>query len=165
MIRPTVKTLILHIDNEFGVLARVTDGIRTEGWNIISLVVAETMNPAISRLTISMECKECSLPQLVERLNGLDCVRSVAVFADETHFSRELMLVTIGCAHVEWALQAAEAIGAQVLDQQNCGCLTLEFTGTFEQAENLLAALRPYGIVNVARSGVVTLERPAKLEE
>jgi acetolactate synthase-1/3 small subunit len=160
-----VKTLILLVDNEFGVLTRVTANIRREGWNIKSLVVAETMDSAVSRLTISVECVDSTLPQVLERIGKLNCVRSLAVYSDETHFARELMLVTMGCEHMEWAMQAAEAIGAQVIDRCACGCLTLEFTGTYEQAESLLAALKPYGITNVARSGVVTLERPIMREE
>lgn len=165
MSKRTVKTLILLVDNEFGVLTRVTANIRREGWNIKSLVVAETIKTTEQRLTISVECEDGMLPQVLERIGKLSCVRSIAVYSDETHFARELMLVTMGCEHVEWAMQAAEAIGAQVIDRCECGCLTLEFTGTYEQAESLLAALKPYGISNVARSGIVTLERPTKKEE
>jgi acetolactate synthase-1/3 small subunit len=164
MSKRTVQTLILLVDNEFGVLTRVTANIRREGWNIKSLVVAETMDPAISRLTISVECVDSTLPQVKERLARLNCVRSLSVYSDNTHFSRELIILTMGCEHAEWALKAAEAIGARVIDRAASGCLTLEFTGAPEQAESLLKALKPYGIANVARSGVVTLERPAEGE-
>lgn len=165
MSKRTVQTLILLVDNELGVLTRIAASIRREGWNIRSLVVAETMDAAVSRLTISVECVDSSLPQVLERLGRLNCVRGVTVYSDATHFSRELMLVTMGSEHADWAKKAAGAIGASVIGDSECGCVTLEFTGTPEQAESLLAALKPYGIANVARSGIVTLERPKQREE
>jgi acetolactate synthase-1/3 small subunit len=159
-----VQTLILLVDNEFGVLTRVTALVRREGWNIKSLVVAETMNPAVSRLTISVECIDSTLPQVLDRLGRLACVRSIAAFAAETHFSRELVMLTVsGCGAAEAARKAAAA-GARLLDE-GPGSATLEFAGAPEQAEDLVAALKPLGIVNVARSGIVTLERPKKEEE
>jgi acetolactate synthase I/III small subunit len=164
MSKRTAQTLILLVDNEFGVLTRVTASIRREGWNIRSLVVAETMDAAVSRLTISVECIDSTLPNVLERLGRLACVRSISAYSDATHFRRELILVTMSAEHRKFALHAGEAIGAHVIEGGKAGALTLEFSGVPEQAESLLAALKPLGIVNVARSGIVTLERPAKEE-
>jgi len=157
----TVQTLILLVDNEFGVLTRVTALVRREGWNIKSLAVAETMDPAVSRLTISVECIDSTLPHVLERLGRLACVRGISAYAEATHFSRELILVTLEGGEGERAIKEAEGLGARVIDREERGCLTLEFMGTPEQAEGLLAALKSCGAVNVARSGVVALERPA----
>lgn len=159
----SVHSLILMVDNEFGVLTRITALVRREGWNIKSLAVAETLNPTVSRLTISVECVESTLPHVLERLGRLACVRSIEAFSDASHISRELVLVTVGGTEKSQVAEAARATGAQVIDC--CGeMLTLEFSGAPEQAENLLAALKPFGIINVARSGVVALERPAEGE-
>jgi acetolactate synthase I/III small subunit len=162
MSKRTVQTLILMVDNEFGVLTRVTALVRREGWNIKSLVVAETMNPAISRLTISVECIDSTLPRVLDRLGHLACVGSITAYSEESHISRELVMITMGCECRELAIKAAEAIGAHVIPTAACECVTFEFTGSPEHAVNLIAALKPYGIQNIARSGIVTLERPAK---
>jgi acetolactate synthase I/III small subunit len=161
MSKRTVQTLILMVDNEFGVLTRVTALVRREGWNIKNLIVAETMDKAISRLTISVECIDSTLPQVLDKLRHLACVRSIAAFSDESHISRELVLVTVGCERREWAVKAAEAIGARVISP-DCECLTIEFSGTPGHVESLIAALKPFGIKSIARSGIIALERPVK---
>lgn len=164
MSKRTVQTLILLVDNEFGVLTRITGNIRREGWNIRSLVVAETLDAAVSRLTISVECIDSSLPQVLDRLGKLNCVRSLSLYSPATHFALELVLVTLGSGAGEAALKAAEGLGARAVEGSGRGCPTLEFTGTYEQAESLLDTLRPYGVANVARSGLIALERPARGE-
>jgi acetolactate synthase-1/3 small subunit len=163
MSKRTAQTLILLVDNEFGVLTRVTTNIRREGWNIKSLVVAETMDPAVSRLTISVECIDSTLPHVLERLGKLACVRDIRAWAEATHFSRELVLVTLRAGAGERAVREAEGLGAHVLYKGVEGT-TLEFAGEPARAESLIAALEPFGIANVARSGAVTLERPAEGE-
>jgi acetolactate synthase-1/3 small subunit len=159
----TAQTLILLVDNEFGVLTRVTANIRREGWNIKSLVVAETMDPAVSRLTISVECIDSTLPHVLERLGRLACVRDIRAWAEATHFSRELVLVTLRKGAGERALKEAEGLGARVL-YEGAGGVTLEFAGEPARAESLIKTLEPFGVANVARSGIVTLERPAEGE-
>lgn len=156
-----VQTLILLVDNEFGVLTRVTALVRREGWNIKSLAVAETMSEAVSRLTISVEYVDSTLPHVLERLERLACVRSIAVFAADTHYSRELVMITVEGAGAAEAGRVAGAAGARVLESAQ-GWLTLEFSGAPEQAQSLIAKLKPFGAVNIARSGIVTLERPHK---
>ena len=162
MSQRTVQSLILMVDNEFGVLTRVTALIRRDGWNIKSLVVAETMNPAVSRLTISVECIDSTLPHVLDKLGHLACVRSITAYSKESHISRELVMVTVGCECRELALKAAEDIGVHIIVTAADGSLTLEFSGTPENTESLIAALKPCSIINIARSGIVALERLAK---
>jgi acetolactate synthase-1/3 small subunit len=161
MSRRAVQTLILLVDNEFGVLTRVTALVRREGWNIKSLAVAETMDPAVSRLTISVECIDSTLPHVLERLGRLACVKGITAYAEATHFSRELILVTLEGGEGERAIKEAEGLGARILDSSG-GMLTVEFSGEPGHAEALIATLKSFGTVNIARSGIVALERPAK---
>lgn len=161
MSKRTVQTLILMVDNEFGVLTRVTALVRREGWNIKSLVVAETMNPAISRLTISVECLDSTLNHVLERLGRLACVRQISAYSEQTHFSRELVMVTVGNEGRAGAEETAKAFGAHAMDCPG-GSAVIEFSGEPAEAEALISALKPFGITNVARSGIVTLERPVK---
>lgn len=162
MSKRSVQTLILIVDNEFGVLTRISALVRREGWNIKSLVAAETINPALSRLTLSVECIDSTLPRVSERLGRLACVRGITVYSADTHFGREFLMATVD-GDTAAAARAAEDAGARVVESSG-GKLTLEWVGAPGQAEGLLAALKPFGIVDVARSGIVTLERPAKEE-
>lgn len=157
----TVQTLILLVDNEFGVLTRVTALVRREGWNIKSLVVAETMNPAVSRLTISVECLDSTLPHVLERLGKFACVRGISAYSEETHISRELVLALVGREGSAAAAETAKAFGARV-EELPGGCLTLEYSGKPSQVEELISRLKPFGVENVARSGAVALERPVR---
>jgi acetolactate synthase-1/3 small subunit len=106
-----------------------------------------------------VECIDSTLPHVLERLGRLACVRGITAYTAETHFGRELVMVTVGGDGVA-AAEAARIAGAHVIDS-SCGMLTLEWAGPPEQAEALIDALKPYGISNVARSGIITLERPA----
>lgn len=160
----SVQTLILILDNEFGVLTRVTALVRREGWNIKSLAVAETINPALSRLTLSVECIDSTLPRVTQRLAKLACVRSIAVYSPDTYISRELVIVTMGREYREPAMNVAEAAGARVIPGQERGGLAVEYIGEPEKADSLIAALKPFGIAGVARSGIVALERKAEEE-
>lgn len=159
----SAQTLILFVDNEFGVLTRVTALVRREGWNIKSLSVGETQNPAVSRLTLTVECLESTLPRVLERLGKLACVRGISAYAGDTHISRELVMATVGSEAAGQAEQAAAAFGASVIERGPCG-LALAFAGEPARAEAFLEALRPFGVRNVARSGVVALEREGREE-
>jgi acetolactate synthase-1/3 small subunit len=65
----------LLVDNEFGVLTRITARVRREGFNIKSLAVEVTENPEMSLMLIAVECLESALPKVLGRLNKLECVR------------------------------------------------------------------------------------------
>lgn len=163
MSKRTVQTLILLVDNEFGVLTRVTALVRREGWNIKSLAVAETMNTAVSRLTISVECLDSTLPTVLQRIGKLACVRAISCHSAATHISRELVLIAVGEQGRAAAEAAAAAFGANAEEFPGGGVL-IEFAGLPSRADELIAALEPFGIQNIARSGVVTLEKPVMEE-
>ncbi|MEI6100544.1 MAG: ACT domain-containing protein [Eubacteriales bacterium] len=74
-------TIFMLVDNEFGVLTRITALLRREGFNIMSLAVEVTENPEISQLLVSVECMDTALPRVLGRLNKLGCVKD-AVVAD-----------------------------------------------------------------------------------
>lgn len=147
----------MHVDNEPGVLTRVTGLIRREGWNIIDLTVAETADPSRSRLTVGVMCAVGFLPHVLNRLGKMTCVRDIGVCAPEQ--CRELGVVSIHDAK-EGDRAAIESIasrfGARLL--RDGGSETrYELTGPLGEVDAFLAALEPYGRVRVARSGAVAL--------
>jgi acetolactate synthase small subunit len=111
-----------------------------------------------------VECIDSSLPTVLERLGRLACVRGIRLWAEETHLGRELVLTAVEGSGAGRAREIAREYGARVILEQE-GAVTLEFAGEPAQAEGFLAALKPCGMVSVARSGIVALEKPAREEQ
>ena len=149
--------LTLMVDNEFGVLTRITAQIRREGWNIKSLAVAETIDPAISRITLALECYDTTLPEVMHRLSRLACVRSVTAYSPDQYVCRELCIARVS-AQGEAVQQVSERFGAHLLSQDG-GVSLLEMAAEPPELDAFLQALRELGEVSVARTGAITLER------
>ena len=149
--------LTLMVDNEFGVLTRITAQIRREGWNIKSLAVAETIDPAISRITLALECYDTTLPEVMHRLSRLACVRSVTAYSPDQYVCRELCIARVS-AQGEAVQQVSERFRARLLSQDG-GVSLLEMAAEPPELDAFLQALRELGEVSVARTGAITLER------
>jgi acetolactate synthase I/III small subunit len=158
----TTQTLTLMVDNEFGVLTRITALVRREGWNIKSLAVAETLNPAVSRLTLCVECLDNSLPNVLQRLGRLNCVRDITVFTTQTHLGRELVLVRVSCSS-DALTEIVARYGAKLKETE--GSTLLEAVDSPEAIDRLLGELKQYGALDAARSGMVTLEKSGGQEQ
>ncbi len=151
------QILTLLVDNEFGVLTRITAQIRREGWNIKSLAVAESMDPAVSRITLALECYDTTLPEVIHRLSRLACVRSVTAYHPEQYICRELAIVRI-FSEEPAVDEAAQRFGARTLSKQN-GATILELTAEPAELNAFLQTLRSFAELKVARTGAITLER------
>lgn len=149
----------LMVDNEFGVLTRITALIRRAGWNIRSLSVAETETPEISRLTICIECKNNTLEYVRERLVRQSCVREISVFSEDSDVARELAIVRV-----------TSGAAAQIKSNRDIAVKCLDDTGNVlsimcgpDEMEALLAGLRGNGLIEIARTGTVALKLKGKL--
>lgn len=151
----TAHILTLMVDNEFGVLTRITSQIRREGWNIKSLAVAESTDTAISRITVALECFDATLPTVLHRLSKLACVRTVTAYEPEQYVCRELLVAKLGAP--EKLEQLREAYAFSVLEGTNGA--VLEFAGTPQELDAFILALEKLGEKNIARTGPITLER------
>ena len=148
--------LTLTVDNEFGVLTRVTAQIRREGWNIKSLAAEETADPALSRITLALQCFDATLPSVLHRLSRLACVRHVSAFDEDRCICRELAVArTVDTPAVR---AVAERFMAQVIKDVN-GVLLLQLADTPKTLDAFLEALRSEGEVASARTGAITLEK------
>lgn len=157
MAQKKVHILTLLVDNEFGVLTRITALIRREGWNIKSLAVSETINHGTSRLTISLECLDSALPAVLTRLDRFDCVHSVTAFSQATHICRELAVLQT-CAERESVMSAALKYGARIILDEH-GCLTLELSESPENIDAFLSEMETLGLQGYTRTGATTLEK------
>ncbi len=149
------------VENEFGVLARVANLFAARSFNIESLTVGPTHDATISRMSIVVRGPVLMIDQVEKQL--LKLVEVIAV-RDLSHsgpyIARELMFVKLNCAadnRVE-LLKIGELFSAEAVDYTP-GSLTFQVVGPPEKCDNFLAFLEQYEITEVARSGVVALNR------
>ena len=151
------------VENRAGTLSRVSGLFSRRGFNIDSLTVGETEDPSISRMTIAVTGEERVLEQIVKQLDKLVDVIAVRELDGGSCLRREIMLVKIGVDEKNRpaVLEIAGIFRARIVDVSQ-STITVEATGNLEKLNGLLLLLRPYGILELARTGLVALERGAK---
>ncbi|KMY23065.1 acetolactate synthase, small subunit [Actinobaculum suis] len=156
-------TLSVLVENKPGVLTRVSGLFSRRGFNIASLAVGVTENPAISRITLVVDGDEAPLEQLTKQLNKLINVIKIVELESETSVERKLMLVKVAAtdANRTNVLQVVELFRVHVVDMVP-DAVTIEATGSDSKLEALLIALEPYGIKEIVQSGTVGLQRGAR---
>ena len=151
-----VHILTLMVDNEFGVLTRITAQIRREGWNIKTLAVAECVDSSISRITLSLECFDATLPQVIHRLSRLACVRSVSAYEPGSQLCRELAVVKLPA--LSESIQAlADEYQARVIVSSDATSV-LELTASPAVLDEFLFKLKEIGMTDVVRTGPIILQ-------
>lgn len=151
------------VANKPGVLARVANLFSRRGFNIESLAVGATQDPALSRITIVVEGDDRFLDQVRKQLSKLiDVFRVSDITAMET-IDRELILIKVSAtpAQRQEILSTASVFRAQVVDVGE-NSLILEVTGTQEKLTALTKLLKRYKILEIVRTGKVVLVRGEK---
>ncbi|MFZ5975183.1 MAG: acetolactate synthase small subunit [Bacillota bacterium] len=159
-----VQLLSMNVDNEFGVLTRITSLIRREGWNIKSLAVAETLDPAVSCITVCIECLDSALSHVRTRLGKLDCVKSLTVFDPQKHERIELAVVSVLSSDKNAAEACAQSFGARLLCMDG-GRQVFEITKDPVQIDAFINNLASFGTVNVTRSGAIMIEKSVNADK
>ncbi|HZK98571.1 MAG TPA: acetolactate synthase small subunit [Caulobacteraceae bacterium] len=157
-----LATFAVLVDNEPGVLHRVVGLFAARGYNIDSLTVAETdRNAHTSRITIVTRGTPHVLAQIEAQLEKLVSTRHVQnVTRDPNGAERELALIKVagsGPERVE-ALRLAEIFRAKVIDTTIVSFI-FELTGAPAKIDKFLELMRPLGLVEVSRTGVLSIER------
>lgn len=158
------RTLAVLVDNEPGVLARVVGLFSARGYNIDSLTVAETDVAAhASRITIVTRGNARTIDQIKAQLDRIVAVRRVIdVTADPAIVLRELALVkvrSIGAERIE-ALRLAEIFRAKAVDA-TLDSFVFELTGASAKIDAFADLMRPLGLVELSRTGVLSIHRGA----
>ena len=158
-------TLSVIVDNEPGVLARVIGLFSGRGYNIESLTVSETEHQKhLSRITIVTRGTPMVIEQIKNQLGRLVPIhRVVDMTLAGPSIQRELAMVKVagtGEPRVE-ALRLADAFRARVIDAGTTSFI-FEITGASEKIEQFIALMRPIGLVEVSRTGVVAIGRGAE---
>lgn len=156
-------TLSVLVENQAGVLSKVSGLFSRRGFNIDSLAVGITEDSSISRMTIVVDGDEYVVEQLEKQLNKVIPVIKVRTYAQGEFISRELSLIKVNCPAKQRLdiMKIAELMGAKIVEVA-VNTLTLQFADTHEQFETLLDLLKPYGIREIVRTGTVAIEKGSK---
>ena len=153
-------TVGVLVDNEPGVLSRVSGLFFRRGFNIDSLAVGPTQDPEVSRITLVVRGDEAKIEQLVQQLYKLICVQKVQVMKQRNSVERQLLLVKVKAdvSEREGLMRLVDIFKAKVLDV-NKNSMVLQITGDNDKVDALMSLLEDYGILELVRTGVVALER------
>ena len=153
-------TVGVLVDNEPGVLSRVSGLFFRRGFNIESLAVGPTQDQEVSRITIVVKGDDAHIEQLVQQLYKLICVQKVQVMQPRNAVERQLLLVKVkaGLAEREGLMRLVDIFKAKVLDVTKSS-MVLQITGDNDKIDALMGLLSDYGILELVRTGMVALER------
>lgn len=157
-------TLAVLVDNESGVLSQVSRLFSRKGYNIESLAVGTTDNPAVSRITIEVLAEtEQQVLLLCNQLRKLFPVHSVKLLDGEHAIRRELVLLKVRAETAEARseiMQVANIFRASIIDVAPAS-LTIAVIGEEQKTEAIRNLVEKHGILELVRTGVVALERGA----
>jgi len=156
-------TITVLVENEFGVLSRISGLFSGRGFNIESLSVAPTLDPSISRMTIVTSGDDRILEQITKQLNKLIDTIKVIDFTDQDYVEREMALVKVTAEEDTRAevLRVVDIFRGKVVDVTPKS-YAIEATGSPQKINAILELLRPLGIKEIVRSGPVVMGRGPK---
>ena len=155
------QTLALLVDNEAGVLSQIARLFSRKGYNIDAFAAGPTENPGVTRITIDVVADEPHTELLCNQLRKLYPVHSVKWLNTDNSLYRELMLIKVSTEGSEKrndVMQIANIFRAQIIDV-SLEALTLVVTGDAEKLEAIVNILNEFRILEIARTGVVAIER------
>ncbi len=157
------RILSILVDNTSGVLSRVAGLFSRRGYNIDSLTVGETQNPAYSRMTVVVRGDDQVLDQIEKQVAKLEDVRAVKVLKHGGRVCRELILVTVAVeADQRPAVVAiADIFRAKIVDV-GVDTLMIELTGNQNKLDAFVKLLNGYEIKEMVRTGITGLSRGAR---
>lgn len=157
--------LSVIVENNPGVLARVSSLFGRRGYNIDSLTVSETNNPGTSNITLTVTGDESILDQIMKQLEKLIEVISVKHLEANSALSRELLLVKIAIdSSKRTELREISDIYEGSIVDLTPASMMIELTGTSQKIDAFLLNLQDYSILEMCRTGVTALERDSAIK-
>ncbi len=155
-------TVAILVNNQFGVLNRVTSMFRRRQFNISSLTVSETQSASYSRITVQSEGEEATKQQLINQLYKLPDVRSVVELTPEETVCKELLLIKVenDPANRGDIRAASDAYEGKIVDYTK-ESIIIQMVGDSRKIDNFVNLMRDFKILEICRTGVVSLERGA----
>lgn len=155
-----LHTLAVLVENNPGVLARVSGLFARRAYNIYSLTVCQTENPSMSLMTIVVEGDSQVIEQVTKQLHKLVVVHKVSNLSEEAVVNRELAMIRVRVrteTRLE-VLQTVDIFRGRVVDMGRSN-LTIELTGDEEKINAFIKAMRPHGIQELVRTGKIAIAR------
>ena len=148
------------VQNRFGVLTRIAGLFSGRGFNIDTLNVGPTQNDKISRMTLVVVGNDQVLEQVVKQLNKLVDVLEVHDFKDGDVIDRELILLKVKASSSTRpeVMQICDIFRAKIVDVQ-AASLSIEVTGDESKIDKFLQLMKPFGILELSRTGRIALPR------
>ena len=154
------QTISVLVENQAGVLNRITGLFSRRAFNIESLAVGVTDDPDFSRITIIVDSGNSVVEQVEKQLNKLIEVIKVRTIPEDKMIGRELVLVKVNATTKtsQDIMTICEIMGAKVSDISPTS-MTLELSDTPERVDTFESMLRPFSILEVVRTGVIALQK------
>lgn len=153
-------TISVLVENKFGVLSRVSGLFSGRGFNIESLSVGETTDPAVSLMTIVTSGDDQIIEQITKQLNKLIDIIKVVDFMDVDHVEREMVLIKVSPRKNDKSefLKMAEIFRGRIVDS-GPSTFTVEITGDEKKIAAFIELIKPFGIKEFVRTGTVAIAR------
>lgn len=153
-------TVAVLVNNQFGVLNRVTGMFRRRQFNISALTVSETETRELSRITVVFDGEEVAKQQLINQLYKLPDVCSIKEFTDDDSISCELLLIKMKneASTREEIRGAADAFGALTVDYSK-DYVMFRLTDSSRRIDDFINLMRDFTILEICRTGSVSLEK------
>ncbi len=148
------------VQNQPGVLAHISGMLASRGFNIDSLAVGETELANMSRMTFVIHAEDNVVDQVRKQLDKIVTVVQVVDISAENYVERDLMLIKVACKPEKRAELSllVETFRGRVVDIQHSDMM-IEVSGSEGKVEAFISLMRPYGIVELARTGRIALIR------
>ncbi len=158
-------TLIALVEDKPGVLNRVASMFRRRAFNIESLTVGHTDQPGVSRMTIVIDSSQTNAERVIANLYNLINVIQIDDISNVPSVIRDLAIIKVSARadHRAEVMQLVDVFRARIVDVAT-DSLIIEITGTEDKIEGFVDVLRPFGIIEMVRTGAVAMARgPAAL--
>jgi acetolactate synthase-1/3 small subunit len=148
------------VENKPGVLTRIAGLFARRGFNIDTLAVGPTDDETVSRITLTLDGAVHPIDQVTKQLHKLVNVLKIRDLEPEETLARELALFKVSADGVSRAevMQLCEIFRAKIVDV-NKRAVVLEITGTYEKVEAFERLVRPFGLIEMARTGEIAISR------
>ena len=153
-------TISVLVENKFGVLSRVSGLFSGRGFNIESLSVAETIDPAVSLMTIVTIGDDQIVEQIIKQLNKLIDVIKVVDYMEVDHVEREMVLIKVAPKKNDKAefLKLSEIFRSRIIDS-GATTFTVQITGDEKKIAAFIELIKPFGIKEFVRTGTIAMAR------
>ncbi|MDL1963486.1 MAG: acetolactate synthase small subunit [Deltaproteobacteria bacterium] len=155
--------LSILVENQPGVLSRISGLFGGRGYNIDSLCVAETIEPHVSRVTIVATANSVILEQIIKQLHKLINIIKVVELTGTEFVQREMAIIKVNAKpeHRAEILRIVDIFRAKIIDV-GLEHYTIEITGDEDKLSAILSLLKPLGIKEIAKTGIIALSREPK---